>query len=99
MSIAYSYEIISVDATARVMEVVYTSEGRQTMHVSARLPFEGETLEAVIDMFSPVAYWMERELPVVVPQIGASGTVAPASQQDDGEQTQNRPIRVTLLDL
>ena len=50
--IPYTYEIISVDQQARVMEVVYSSPGRQTMHISARLPFVGESLEAVIQMFS-----------------------------------------------
>jgi hypothetical protein len=74
MSIQYTYEIISVDQAARVMEVVYSSEGRQTMHIGARLPFVGESLEAVIDMFSPVAYWREQEAQVIVPALG-SGTI------------------------
>lgn len=77
MSIQYTYEIVKVDEAARVMEVVYSSEGRQTMRISARLPFVGESLDAVIDMFSPVAYWREQETPVAVPQVGTSGTVAP----------------------
>jgi hypothetical protein len=75
MSIAYSYEIISVDQQARVMEVVYSSPGRQTMHISARLPFAGESLETIINMFSPVAYWREQEAEVVVPELG-SGQIA-----------------------
>lgn len=77
MSIEYTYEIISVDEAARCMEVVYTSVGRATIHVSARLPYEGETLEGVIDMYSPVRYWEEQELPVVVPQVGQTGTITP----------------------
>lgn len=71
--IPYSYEIIKVDPQARVMEVVYSSPGRQTMHISARLPFVGESLTDIIDTFSPVAYWREQESEVVVPQLG-SGT-------------------------
>lgn len=79
MSIQYTYEIVSVDAAARVMEVVYSSEGRQTMHISARLPYVGESLEAVIDMFSPVPHWLEQEAEVVVPELGSgtSGQAAP----------------------
>jgi hypothetical protein len=77
MSIAYNYEIIAVDEQARCMEVVYTSEGRQTMHVGARLPYQGESLEAVIEMFSPVAYWLEQERAVLVPAVGTSGTIVP----------------------
>lgn len=75
MSITYNYEVVQVDTAARVMEVVYTSEGRQTMHISARLPYEGETLEAVIDMFSPVAYWRDQEAALMAVEVGANGTL------------------------
>ena len=57
------------------MEVVYSSEGRQTTHIGARLPFEGESLEAVIQMYAPVAYWREQEAAVAAPQQGASGNI------------------------
>jgi hypothetical protein len=77
VSITYSYQIISVDEAARCMEVVYTAEGRQTMHIGTRLPYEGEALEAVIGMYSPVAYWLEQEQTVQVPQVGTSGTIVP----------------------
>lgn len=77
MSIPYTYEIVSVDPAARCMEIVYSSEGRQTMHIGARLPFEGESLEAVVAMYSPVSYWLEQEAPVVIPEIGTTGVVLP----------------------
>lgn len=76
MSIEYTYEIVSVDATARCMEVVYSATGHQTMHIGARLPYEGEALESVIAMYAPVRYWEEQQLPVVIPQVGVTGTVA-----------------------
>jgi len=75
MSILYNYEIIKVDEAARVMEVVYTSEGRQTMHIGARLPYEGESLEAVIQMFSPVPYWLEQEAQTLPVAVGITGTI------------------------
>lgn len=75
MNIDYTYTIVSVDEASRCMEVVYSAEGHQTMHIGARLPFEGESLEAVIQMFSPVAHWIAAKAPVVVPQIGTSGVV------------------------
>lgn len=78
MSIAYTYEIVSVDPAARCMEIVYSSEGRQAMHIGARLPFEGESLESVVDMYSPVALWLAQEAPVVVPQVGTTGSISPA---------------------
>jgi hypothetical protein len=76
-NIAYTYEIISVNEQARVMEVVYASPGRQTMHIGARLPYQGETVEAIVDMYAPVRFWEEQEAAVVVPQVGVSGSVTP----------------------
>ncbi len=78
MSITYTYEIIKVDQEARAMEVVYSAEGHQTMHIGARLPFEGESLEDVIKAFAPVPLWLELSRPVQVPTVGVQGTVAPA---------------------
>ena len=77
MSITYTYTVVSVDEAARCMEVVYTAEGYPTQHIGARLPYEGEELESVIRMFSPVLYWEEQSKPVVAPSVGVSGTLAP----------------------
>jgi hypothetical protein len=77
MSITYTYQIIAVDEAARNMEVVYSAEGHQTMHIGARLPFEGEPLEAVIKAFAPVPLWLALVTPVVAPAVGTSGTVEP----------------------
>lgn len=81
MTIVYTYEIIAVDEAARCMEVVYTSEGNPTMHIGARLPFEGEALEDVIAMYAPVRYWEELKTPVVVPEVGVTGVIAPPPEQ------------------
>lgn len=75
MSITYTYEIVSVDQPARCMEVVYRSDGNPTMHIGARLPYEGETLEAVVEMYAPVRYWEEIKTPVIPVQPGTGGTV------------------------
>ena len=77
MSIQYTYQIIKVDPQARVMEIVYNSEGRQPMHVGARLPYVGESVESVVQMYSPVAYWLEQEAEVIIPQVGAGGQIVP----------------------
>lgn len=82
MSITYTYQIVSVDQAARCMEVVYTSEGNPTMHIGARLPFEDETLEAVVEMYAPVRYWEELKTPVVVPEVGATGVIVPTPPQE-----------------
>lgn len=78
MSIHYTYEIIRVDEQARAMEVVYASEGRQTMHIGARLPYEGESVEAVVQAYAPVAYWREQGASVVAPEVGARGSITAA---------------------
>lgn len=75
-NITYTYEIIAVDEAARCMEVVYSSEGHQTMHIGARLPFEGESLDAVVKMFAPIALWIEQATPITVPLVGVTGSVA-----------------------
>lgn len=77
MNIAYDYEIISSDEQARCMEVRYTSPGRAPVHVSARLPYLGESLAAVIAMYSPVAYWRDQAATVVVPAPGTNGSYTP----------------------
>ena len=76
----YTYQIIKTDEAARVMEVAYSAEGKPTMHIGARLPYAGELLEAVIEMFSPVAYWREQEATVVVPPLGTGTITSPALQ-------------------
>jgi hypothetical protein len=81
MSIEYTFEIVAVDAEAKCMEVVYRASGRQTMHIGTRLPYEGETVEDIVKMYEPVAYWLEQDRPVVVPEIGVSGVIAPAVEQ------------------
>ncbi len=73
--IDYSYNIIKVDNTSKVMEIVYTAPGRATMHISARLPYEGESLESIVQMYSPVAYWLEQSMPIVDVVEGTSGQI------------------------
>lgn len=75
MSITYTYEIITVNETARCMEVVYSAEGHQTMHIGMRLPFEGEALENVIRNFAPIGLWEEQKLSVVAPTVGVTGII------------------------
>lgn len=75
MTIAYTYTVISVDEVAHCMEIRYESEGRKSFHVGARLPYENESLEAVVEMYAPMGFWLEEERKVIAPQVGASGTI------------------------
>lgn len=87
MSITYTYEIVAVDEAARVMEVVYTAEGHPTQHIGARLPYEGESLEAVIEMYSPVRFWEELKMAVVPPAVGVTGVITPPVEPVEPEPT------------
>jgi hypothetical protein len=73
MSIEYSYEIVNVDEPNRCMEIVYTSEGRTPLHVGARLPYQGESLDDVVSQFAPVWIWLEKDMVVVPPVVGHKG--------------------------
>lgn len=75
--IPYTYEVLNVDPTAKAMEVVYSSPGRQTLHIGARMPYVGETLEAIVQMYAPVAYWLEQERQVEAVAQGATGSFTP----------------------
>lgn len=77
MNITYKYTIISVDASARCMELMYESAGHQTMHIGARLPYEDETLEQIVKMYSPVAFWETVVRSVTVPTVGTTGVIKP----------------------
>jgi hypothetical protein len=79
------------------MEVIYASEGRQTMHIGARLPFEGEALEDVIKAFAPTRLWEEAEMPVTVPEIGVSGQIVIAPVETTPSQDQ--PTQIGAQDL
>jgi hypothetical protein len=92
MSIEYTYTIIKVDESARCMEVIYEAAGHSTMHIGARLPFDGESLEDVIKMYAPVQMWIDMAATVFVPEVGTSGTVVPSAT----EQTASAAIPQTI---
>jgi len=97
MSIQYTYQVIKVDEEARCMEVVYSAEGHPTMHIGARLPYAGETLEEIIAMYSPVAYWEERQRQVLLPTVGATGTINPAGVVPDVQTSAPVAIVTSLV--
>lgn len=97
MSIPYTYEVIKVDEAARCMEVVYSAEGHQTLHIGARLPYAGETLEAIIAMYAPVAYWEERQRQVLLPTVGATGAINPTEGASDVQTSAPVAIVTSLV--
>ena len=72
--VTYSYEVLSIDDGTKTMQVKYSAEGRDDVLVSARLPYQNESIEAVIDQFSPVLMWEEADVVRNTPSVGMSGT-------------------------
>lgn len=68
---------MSVDVESKCMEIEYSAEGHPTMRIGARMPWQNETLEAVVQMYSPVAYWQEQIQPVLNVNIGTEGVITP----------------------
>ena len=75
-TINYTYEITRVDPAAKAMDITYTSEQYGTITVGARMPWDGETVEDVVRMFSPVNFWLEQEKPVGQVWLGYQGTLS-----------------------
>lgn len=90
--ITYTYEITMVDEENKCMEIVYTSPTYGVIHVGARLPFEGEPLEQIVKMFSPVQGWRDRDATVIVPSVGETGElideIPPAPTLEDQVRAQ-----------
>ena len=90
MILNYTFEIVAVNEQARCMEVLYKATNYPDTLVGVRLPFVGENLLAVINMFSPASAWIEQQKEIVVPLIGTSGeinehTLVDASQEQETE--------------
>lgn len=91
MSINYKYEIINVDEQARCMEIVYSAEGHETLHIGARLPYEGEALEQIVRMYSPIVYWLEKTRNIIVPTVGHGGVINAADEAQQASEAVNQP--------
>lgn len=78
--ITYTYEIASVDEAHKAMTILYTSPEYGTVLVGAPMPMEGETLDGIAEMYSPVATWLTKDRAVLPVAVGAKGSLeyAPA---------------------
>lgn len=75
MDISYTYTIESVDKASKTMLVKYESTNLTTHLVSARMPSINESLEQIIEMYSPVQAWEIELLDVSDVTVGSSGTL------------------------
>ena len=73
-NITYTYTIENISEADRCMEIVYSSTGHQTLRVGARLPFDNETLSDIVEMYNPIAQWLQDAKTVVVPTTELTGS-------------------------
>lgn len=72
-----SYVVLNVDEPNHCMLVEYSSEGRESIQVSMRIPFEGENIESVIAAYSPENVWLLKEATKANVEVGRTGTLTP----------------------
>lgn len=96
MRVDYTYSIINVNESARSMEIVYQSPEHGVLHVGARLPWEGETVEDIVRMYNPSLYWLEQTRSTVPVQEGITGSQSIGIGEPDEPLTleQKRDIAV-----
>ena len=94
-TISYTYEITRVDPDAKAMDIRYTSPEHGSILVGARMPWEGETVEMIAAMYSPVRNWIEHTLSVASVAVGAGGEFT--VDLTAGEAA--RPTTMSKLDL
>ena len=75
MNIKYNYNVIIVDESAKVMEVVYTSVGLRDHHISMPLPEQGVPLEVVVQQYAPMYQWGLESAQYEPVSLNASGTI------------------------
>jgi len=71
----YSYEIVSVNPAENNMLVKFIAKdkNREEVITGTPLPTEGISLEDFLHPYAPIGYWIEKERPKVIPEIGVKG--------------------------
>jgi hypothetical protein len=88
--IPYTYEILLV--SDRSMEVKYENPDYGVLHVGVRLPYEGESIESVIEEYSPAVYWQELSMPVQTINPGITGSGETVLYDGSIEEQEEIPI-------
>ena len=98
MKIDYTYTIANVDEQAKSMEIIYNSPEFGVLHVGARLPWKGETLDDIVLMYNPTAYWLEQAKETEPVEDGASGEqYVDTDTEDKSEDINTRQIEDVVL--
>ena len=71
----YSYEILSVDESAKMMEVKFFSENETDVIVSCDIPLAGVDIKAHLNNYAPIQFWELRTAVVQSPVAGSTGDI------------------------
>lgn len=91
----FTYEVKEISENGKSMVLTYTCDGYDPVDVGARVPYGGETLDQIADMFAPTYWWNEQAAvhePVTVGQTGQRVHELPAIGKDpmDGMTAEER---------
>lgn len=70
-----TFEITAVNESLRCMDVVFRATGQPEVLVGARMPFEGEDLNALMASVAPIGYWEDLAKQVAPVMVGTTGAV------------------------
>jgi len=96
-NVEYTYKIINVDPAAKSMEIVYESPEYGVLHVGARLPWKGETVEQVVQTHNPSVYWLEQNRKVQVVEENISGSLVSQVVDPDEELPPPTPEKLKAI--
>lgn len=71
----FSYEIVSVNETAKSMDVRFSAEGHDDILIGMPMPKEGEDIRNLMAAFAPIPMWQQRAAVVQSVSSGTTGEV------------------------
>jgi len=99
MNVSYLYTVLNVNEESRTMEVKYDSAEFGSINIFTRIPYEGENLEDVIRMYSPINFWLEKTKTVqTIDPSTTYGTIVWTNEKNlDERSAEARMLRNQLL--
>lgn len=71
----FSYEIVSVDTTNKIMDVRFSAENEESVLVAVAMPKTDEDIRNVLASYAPVAHWEQRSATVQSVTAGTTGEI------------------------
>lgn len=71
----FSYEVVSVDTTNKVMDVRFSAENEESVLMAMPMPKVGEDIRELMAGYAPVVHWEQQKAEVQSVSVGATGEV------------------------